>query len=343
MSDVFSLERIKEYTEENRVPFSAHWTLTENCNLRCLHCYMAKKPRYVRQKDAEYIVPFIKEKGFLKVTLSGGECMLNPDFARIYMLLKREGFLISIITNGTVFTQELKSLIEQYPPYEIYISIYGNDDSSFKKATNSNVPFSRFIEGLEFLKTVKTKKTIQTPITRENINKLESFKQIAVQYDCDWRFSMFIFNSETRETNPIPERLPVKDIVDCVFTDPQTVKELKAKSELLSKSPIPFEEKCISCKNNITINVDNSFSFCGMLESVNFPFTKNNIEESYQKTLSFRENVISIYNRSACGSCNLRNICSGCPAHCKIETGSFYECNQYYKEMTEYILEKLNQ
>ena len=304
---------------------------------------MAKKPRYVTLMDAEYIVPFIKEKGFLKITLSGGECMLNPDFASIYMLLKKAGFLISIITNGTVFTPDIKTLIKRYPPYEIFISIYGNDEASFQKATNSKVPFTRFLESLEFLKTVQTKKIIQAPITRENFDKIESFKKIAEQYDCEWRFSMFIFDSETRETNPIPERIPAKDIVDYVFNDPITVKEFELKSKLLNKPPIPFEDKCISCKNNITINVDNSFSFCGMLESINFPFNKNIIEESYKKTLAFRDKAISIYNRSACGSCKLRNMCSGCLAHCKIETGSFFKCNQYYKEMTEYILSKLNQ
>ena len=135
MRDCFSIDKIKEYTEDKKVPFSVHWTLTENCNLRCLHCYMAKKPRYVTLNDAEYIVPFIKEKGFLKITLSGGECMLNPDFTSIYKLLKRAGFLISIITNGTVFSAEIKNLFREYPPYEFYISIYGDDESSFQKAT----------------------------------------------------------------------------------------------------------------------------------------------------------------------------------------------------------------
>ena len=343
MRDCFSIDKIKEYTEDKKVPFSVHWTLTENCNLRCLHCYMAKKPRYVTLNDAEYIVPFIKEKGFLKITLSGGECMLNPDFTSIYKLLKRAGFLISIITNGTVFSAEIKNLFREYPPYEFYISIYGDDESSFQKATNSKVPYTQFLEGLKFLETVQTKKTIQAPITKENIGKLESFKRIAEQYGCEWRFSMFIFNSETGETNPIPERLPAKDIVDYVFTDHQTVKEFRAKKDLLSKPQIPFEDKCISCKNNITINVDNSFSFCGMLESINFPFNQYTIEESYQNTLAFRKEAISIYNKSACGTCDLRNMCSGCPAHCKIETGSFFDCNQYYKDMTEYILKKLNQ
>ena len=340
MSNAFSIEDIKNYTEKNRVPYSVHWTLTEECNLRCLHCYLAKKPRFVHFSDAEYIIPFIKEKGYLKVTLSGGECMLNPDFARIYMLLKQSGFLISIITNGTTFSLELQDLIKEYPPFEIYISIYGTDECSFQKATNSKVTFLRFIEGLRFLKTVHTKKIIQAPITRENIDKIEIFKKIAIQYGCDWRFSTFIFNSETGETNPISERLPAKDIIEYIFKDSQTILEFREKSKLLNMAPIPFEDKCMACKNSITINVDNSFSFCGMMESIKIPFNRYTINDSYQAVISFRKKAVSLYDESSCGKCSLRNICPGCPAHCKLETGDLMECNRYYREMTEYALRK---
>lgn len=342
MHKAFSIEEIKRYAEKNCVPFSVHWTLTEECNLRCLHCYLAKKPRYVSIDDAKYIIPFIREKGYLKVTLSGGECLIDPDFPEIYMLLKKAGFLVSIMTNGTNFTPELQKILREYPPLDVYVSIYGIDNSSFQKATNSKVSFQRFIDGLKFLKSINAKTIIQAPITCENKDKIESFKEIAETYGCDWRFATFLFDSETGETQPITERLPAKEIVDLVCEDKKTVQDFRNKLSLLNEAPIPFEDKCSACKYNITINVDNSFSFCGLMETINFPFTRDNINDSYESAISFREKAISLYNEGSCGVCELRNICPGCPAHCKLETGDFGKCNQYYREVTECMIRKVS-
>lgn len=342
MRKTFCNDDIKEYTEKNRLPYSVHWTLTEECNLRCLHCYLAKKPRYASFDDARYIIPFIKEKGYLKATLSGGECLINPDFAKIYMMLKQSGFIVSIMTNGTNFTPELQEMIRQYPPSEVYVSIYGVDDASFQKATNSKVSFKRFIDGLEFLKSVKTRTTIQAPITQGNIDKIETFKEIAGTYGCNWHFATFIFDSETGETQPVAERLPAKEIVDYICRDEQTVRDFWDKLRLLNEPPVPFEDKCSSCRNNLTINADNSFSFCGMMETIKFPFNRDTIDDSYQSTITFKEKAISLYNESSCAGCRLRNICPGCPAHCKLESGDFSKCNQYYREMTEYMIRKID-
>ena len=342
MHNSYSIEDIKKYTEKNRVPYSAHWTLTEECNLRCLHCYLAKKPRHVNYEDAKYIVSFLQDKGFFKITLSGGECFINPDFINIYKLLKKSGFIISIITNGTNFTPEIQEIVREYPPIEVFVSIYGIDDKSFQQSTNSKVPFQRFIDGLKFLKSVNTKVTLQAPITRENIDNIDDFKKMAETYGFDWRFATFIFDSETGETAPISERLPAKEIVDYICKDNQTIQDFKVKMKLLYEAPIPFGDKCSACKNNITINVDNSFSFCGLMEAVKFPFDRDNINTSYQSTIAFREKAISLYNEGSCGMCKLRNICPGCPAHCKLETGDVSKCNHYYKEMTEYMLELVN-
>ena len=98
MSRQFNTKMIKEYTQKNRLPFMLHWVLTETCNLNCTHCCVPKTPKFTDLDSAKYIIKFLKEKGFFLITLSGGECLLHPNFEEIYMELKRSAMYIAVFT-----------------------------------------------------------------------------------------------------------------------------------------------------------------------------------------------------------------------------------------------------
>lgn len=85
---------------------TVHWSITGGCNLRCRHCFMsAPEARYgdLSHAAAMDVVRQIASCGIRKVSLSGGEPLVRPDFMEIAEELTRQGIVITRLnTNGVL-------------------------------------------------------------------------------------------------------------------------------------------------------------------------------------------------------------------------------------------------
>ena len=113
--------------------FILQWHLSENCNLKCLHCYQENhKPIQLEyEKMVKIFEQFIellhktKMKGHINIT--GGEPLCNPHLFKILDLIKKNEDLItfSILTNGTLITEKVAEKIKSYNPYYVQVSLEG--------------------------------------------------------------------------------------------------------------------------------------------------------------------------------------------------------------------------
>lgn len=339
----FSIKEIKEYTLKNKYPLSVHWAITSSCNLRCTHCYMEKNSSYVSLENALQIISFLKKKGFLIVTLSGGECITHPNFKEIYMELKKSGMLINIFTNGTAFNDEIIELLGKYKPNKVEISIYGNDDESFYKTTGVRNGFTLFEKNVKALKQLNINVLIKAPITQKNCNHLNSFIDIAKKNNTEYKFGTFVFPMLNGDKETLKERLQAKDIIDIEFKDETNLNLFKDMVNKKGFNTVKFDNKCSSCLNNFVINSDCSFSYCGMMLEPKFKFSNEyEIEEAYLKVIDYRSIVEEMYNDSPCSTCLKAAYCPGCPAHLMLENGNCTECNKYFNEVIKVKLSKVN-
>jgi molybdenum cofactor biosynthesis enzyme MoaA len=85
-----SIEKMKEERESLRYPLNQiYFYLTEGCNLRCRHCWVA--PKYQSGSNSypaldldlfKSIIEQAKHLGLTGVKLSGGEPLLHPEIKR---------------------------------------------------------------------------------------------------------------------------------------------------------------------------------------------------------------------------------------------------------------------
>ena len=341
MSDKkFSMKEIKQYTLNNKYPLSLHWAITSSCNLRCTHCYMDKHNSYVALENAKEIINFIKEKGFLIVTLSGGECITHPNFIEIYMELKKAGMLINIFTNGTAFTDEIIQMLGEYKPNKVEISIYGYDDESFLKTTGVKGGFELFLNNLAKLKKLDINVLVKAPITKKNCDNLKDFIKIADENQLEYKFGTFVFPMLNGDKQTLIERLEAKEIVDIEFENEENCNLFKKLVNEKQGTYVDFDNKCSACVNNFVINSDNSFSYCGMMIEPRFKFNnKCEIEDAYSKVIEYREEVKKMYNNGPCCKCEKAPFCPGCPAHLMLENGQTSVCNDYFRQVVDMKLE----
>ena len=78
--------------------------LTLSCNLSCSYCYMRynlKSSCSVEFYNFEKWLYKFKKIGVNHIILTGGEPTLHKDFKDIIKLIKKEGFYLTLLTNGT--------------------------------------------------------------------------------------------------------------------------------------------------------------------------------------------------------------------------------------------------
>lgn len=81
----------------------AGWSLTDNCNLKCLHCYNNSgkaKPNELTTGQAFAVAKLLVDANVAAVNFGGGECPLRADFFDVCRFLDEHGIKLSLTTNG---------------------------------------------------------------------------------------------------------------------------------------------------------------------------------------------------------------------------------------------------
>lgn len=169
--------------------FILQWHLSENCNLRCLHCYQENhKPVQLSYEELEKIYFQFKEllaklkmKGHINIT--GGEPLCNPYLFKILDLIKRDRDIMSfsILTNGTLISDEIAKRIKSYDPYYVQVSLEGG------KRTNDYIrgrgTYLKIAEGIKNLRKYDIFTSISFTATRLNYKEFPKVVKYARKYN----------------------------------------------------------------------------------------------------------------------------------------------------------------
>ena len=171
--------------------FVLQWHLSENCNLKCLHCYQENhKPIQLSYEQLEKIykqyknlLKKLKMKGHINIT--GGEPLCNPHLFKILDLIKKDEELISfsILTNGTLITKNIAKKIKSYNPYYVQVSLEGGqktNDYIRGKGTYKNIA-----KGIKNLKKYNIFTSISFTATTLNYKEFPKVVSYAKKYKVD--------------------------------------------------------------------------------------------------------------------------------------------------------------
>ena len=168
--------------------FVLQWHLSENCNLKCLHCYQENhKPI---QLDFDKLVIIYKQfkellnkkkmKGHINIT--GGEPLCNPYLFKLLDLIKEDSDLItfSILTNGTLINEKIAKKIKSYNPLYVQVSLEGG------KKTNDYIrgkgTYKKVAEGIVNLRKENIFTSISFTATSLNYKEFPKVVRYARKY-----------------------------------------------------------------------------------------------------------------------------------------------------------------
>lgn len=168
--------------------FVLQWHIGDACNLRCRHCYQeCKRPVSLTYPKLKSIYNQYKEllnslgvKGHINIT--GGEPLCNPHLFKLLSLIKQDEELItfSILTNGTLVTDEVAKKIKEYNPMYVQVSLEGS------KKTNDYIrgkgTYKSIAEGIKNLRNNDIFTSISFTASKMNYREFPSVVKYARKY-----------------------------------------------------------------------------------------------------------------------------------------------------------------
>lgn len=168
--------------------FVLQWHLSENCNLKCLHCYQENhKPIQLEfdklviiYKQFKDLLNKKKMKGHINIT--GGEPLCNPYLFKLLDLIKENSDLItfSILTNGTLINEKIAKKIKSYNPLYVQVSLEGG------KKTNDYIrgkgTYKKIAEGIVNLRKENIFTSISFTATSLNYKEFPKVVRYARKY-----------------------------------------------------------------------------------------------------------------------------------------------------------------
>lgn len=163
----------------------------QGCNLRCKCCH--NPDTWSLSGGIEYTASDIVEKAKRYkeyfgdnggITLSGGEPLLQPDFAmEIFRLCKENGINTCLDTSGSVLSDKVKALLKftdrvlldvKYTDEELYVENVG---CSYAKVLE-------FLQYIEKLKISTTLRQVIIPTKNDSVDNIQRLKALADAHDC---------------------------------------------------------------------------------------------------------------------------------------------------------------
>lgn len=173
-------------------PICLTWELTYGCNLACRHCLSSsgrRDPAELSTQACEALIDELAGMGVFYVNIGGGEPTLRPDFWHLldYAVARRVGVKFS--TNGSRITPGRAARIAATDYVDVQVSLDGAT-AAVNDALRGPGSHRMALTALATLAAAGvTGAKLSVVVTRDNVDQLDQFQQIADDHDAVLRLT----------------------------------------------------------------------------------------------------------------------------------------------------------
>ena len=337
-------------------PRFAVWELTLRCNLNCRHCgSRAGKARddELTHDEALRVCRELAELGCERLTLSGGEPLLRHDWADIARTLVELGVHTSMISNGSLWNEEIGRTMKAVGLCGLGISVDGFRDTHDHQRRRPG-HWDQVVKTIRDAAAMGIYVTAVTTVTRRNLGELAELRDCMGELGAS--FHQFQFATPTG--NMAEHRdlmLKPEDVLTAVPLIARLCADHKKPTvhsthnigyfgepeDLLRKSDVvvPFWTGCTAGMSAIGIESNGNVKGCLSLPSElngQDAFVEGNLRKASLREIWDRPGAFA-YNREFtleslggfCRSCDYAEVCrGGCTWSCHANHG-FVRDNPY--------------
>lgn len=342
-----SIEQIREkYWIRNRHPHVGGIELTPFCNLRCVHCYLQDqdKQELMSTSEVELIIDKLFDAGVLFLYFTGGEIFTRPDFLEIYTYAKQKGFIVELLTNGSLIDQTAIDVFNKLPPASISISMYGKDEESYRKVTGQTGIYDRVINTFNLLYENSIHFEIKYIGMKENEDDYFAIREIADKYGAEFSYSMELFPTLNGNGCTKNHMISLEKIIEIESQMPGKREEYKRLSEITN----PFAERkdvplylCDMAISNFLIDYQGFLNPCHKCRFKKWNLLSSDFKTAWDDYISLLREKASSKNK--CLKCKYLMMCSPCVIVNYLSTGDYNTPADTVCKLTHLRVEMCNQ
>jgi Fe-coproporphyrin III synthase len=153
--------------------------LTERCNSRCVTCDYWRHGRVdMTLESVQRLLPSLAQLRTRAVLVSGGEPLLNPQWAEIAQLLKTHGLSAWLLTSGLSLAKHARRASELFDA--ITVSLDGTNASTYAAIRGLDA-FDKVCQGIGAAAAAGARVSLRVTLQRANYRELPAFVDLAHQ------------------------------------------------------------------------------------------------------------------------------------------------------------------
>lgn len=333
-------EVLDEEAKKNKVPLHGTFELTPRCNFNCKMCYVHLNAHQMNQIGKELsgeewieIARKAKDAGMLQLCITGGEPTLHPEFPKIYRALAKMGFFITLQTNASTLNDELLALLEEYPPRDIKITLYGSNNDIYREVCGIENGFDRVDQGIQKIKALNIPMILVTTVIKQNMHDLVNIANYCARQGLFWIYTTTVHNS-VRGANSQASNVAINE---------ETATNYREDIRRMIENPVMKDEKkpCEYCKgyrNSFWVTWNGKMQFCSFMNEPNIYVQENGFEQSWEQLIAFEEELTW---PKECLECEIRSICRRCVGALVARSGKTDQVNPHFCEkLKKYVQEE---
>ena len=151
--------------------------ITQKCNMKCLHCYEgdnhASENNPLSVNEWKKVIDQLKNLNVKRIVVIGGEPTLQKDIVEIMKYLSELRTDVTIFTNGSQITDELRKIIVE-KGIRVKVSLYGHNSFVHDRITCIPGSFITLIDNIKYFLKCGVKVSIAVVLMRENEEHYDS-------------------------------------------------------------------------------------------------------------------------------------------------------------------------
>lgn len=343
----FSFNTHSKNWESSR-PSVCQFELTFRCGLHCRHCYTdcyntpSSAQKELTFKQIKGMLDTIQASGVLWLCLTGGDPLAREDFLDIYAYAKKQGFIITVFTNGYSMTEKVAEYFKKKPPFSIEITLNSAKEETYEAIAQVPHSFEKTMKGIELMRRYALPLAVKMQVTRDNLSEFLQLKNFVESIKAKFKPTISLHARLDGDTTPCRLRVSHEEFL-----------QLRGGENLWSnecrhayKEGASEENKLFQCAvlggDGFQVDPHGNIFLCNLLRKSSFNVLKNDLRLGLAQLLDEMRGCV-FCSDSECRTCNVRSLCQSCPGKAYLETGDYEKPVPYFCNLTKlYLASKQN-
>ena len=302
------------------------WLTTNECNLRCRHCYQdagSRKTKELTTAEAEKMIGEIAKAGFKIMIFSGGEPLMRPDIYHLVSHAAKAGLRPVFGTNGTLLTEETARKLKDCGAAAMGISVDSLNEEKHNDFRGCSDAFRLTMEGIENCKKVGLPFQIHTTVLDWNQAEVSDIIDFSVNVGAVANYIFFLipvgrgkfledtslrvmeYEALLKTIMEKQKNVPIDIKPTCAPQFVRVAKELEVQSR--------FKKGCLAGLSYCVITPEGLVRPCAYMTEIAGDIRKDSFDKIWSQSSVFKR-LRSREYKGTCSTCDYKEDCGGCRA-----------------------------